>query len=134
MSGFDSHRLVALAEQMQLHVEQDRVGGVTWLLSIGDQVEVGARALHLGPERLASAADPLGQRQRGVVGRQHEHGVEDVGERPHLPHLETQIDRLGALGDRADGDHAVQGQVLNGDDGRQHLADAGRPVSRGKGH
>jgi len=28
MSGFDSRRLVRLAEAMQLHVEQDRVGGV----------------------------------------------------------------------------------------------------------
>ena len=41
MSGFDSQRLARLAEAMQLHVEQDRVGGVAWLLAAGDQVEVG---------------------------------------------------------------------------------------------
>src|SRR3954465_4592292 len=41
MSGFDSRRVARLAEAMQLHVEQDRVGGVAWLLSAGDQVEVG---------------------------------------------------------------------------------------------
>jgi CubicO group peptidase (beta-lactamase class C family) len=41
MSGFDSRRLARLAEAMQVHVEQDRVGGVAWLLAAGDQVEVG---------------------------------------------------------------------------------------------
>src|SRR3954465_10966851 len=41
MSGFDSRRVARLAEAMQLHVEQDRVGGVAWLLAAGDQVEVG---------------------------------------------------------------------------------------------
>src|SRR5689334_1268539 len=41
MSGFDRQRLVQLANVMQLHVEQDRVGGAAWLLAAGDQVEVG---------------------------------------------------------------------------------------------
>src|SRR3954468_12691263 len=41
MSGFDPRRLARLAEAMQLHVEQDRVGGAAWLLAAGDQVEVG---------------------------------------------------------------------------------------------
>lgn len=41
MSGFDCQRLARLAEAMQVHVEQDRVGGVAWLLAAGDQVEVG---------------------------------------------------------------------------------------------
>src|SRR4051794_41872514 len=41
MSGFDPRRLAHLAEALQLHVEQDRVGGVAWLLAAGDQVEVG---------------------------------------------------------------------------------------------
>ena len=41
MTGFDPQRLAHLAEAMQLHVEQDRVGGVAWLLAAGDQVEVG---------------------------------------------------------------------------------------------
>src|SRR5438105_8336519 len=42
MSGFDPQRLARLAQAMHDHVEQDRVGGVGWLLSAGDQVEVGA--------------------------------------------------------------------------------------------
>jgi CubicO group peptidase (beta-lactamase class C family) len=41
MSGFDPLRLARLAQVMQHHVEQDRVGGVAWLLAAGDQVEVG---------------------------------------------------------------------------------------------
>jgi CubicO group peptidase (beta-lactamase class C family) len=41
MSAFDSRRLARLAEAMQVHVEHDRVGGVAWLLSAGDDVEVG---------------------------------------------------------------------------------------------
>src|SRR4051794_41903456 len=41
MSGFDPQRIVRLAQAMQHHVEQDRVGGVGWLLAAGDQVEVG---------------------------------------------------------------------------------------------
>src|SRR5438445_9462571 len=41
MSGFDSQRLTRLARAMEHHVEQDRVGGVAWLLAAGDQVEVG---------------------------------------------------------------------------------------------
>ena len=41
MSGFDSRRVARLAEAMQRHVEQDRVGGAAWLLAAGDQVEVG---------------------------------------------------------------------------------------------
>jgi len=40
MSGFDARRLARLTEAMQVHVEQDRVGGVAWLLAAGDQVEV----------------------------------------------------------------------------------------------
>src|SRR4051812_43518565 len=41
MSGFDSQRLARLAGEMQLHVEQDRVGGLAWLVAADDQVEVG---------------------------------------------------------------------------------------------
>jgi CubicO group peptidase (beta-lactamase class C family) len=41
MSGLDTRRLARLAEVMHLHVEHDRVGGATWLLAAGDQVEVG---------------------------------------------------------------------------------------------
>src|SRR3954463_10617641 len=41
MSGFDPQRLARLAQAMHDHVEQDRVGGVAWLLSAGDQVDVG---------------------------------------------------------------------------------------------
>src|SRR3954468_11066532 len=41
MSGFDPQRLARLYQAMQHHVAQDRVGGVAWLLSAGDQVEVG---------------------------------------------------------------------------------------------
>ena len=41
MSGFDAQRLALLAQAMRLHVEQDEVGGVAWLLAAGDQVEVG---------------------------------------------------------------------------------------------
>src|SRR6476661_5835242 len=41
MSGFDAQRLALLAQAMRLHVKQDEVGGVAWLLSAGDQVEVG---------------------------------------------------------------------------------------------
>src|SRR5437764_2858052 len=40
MIGFDSQRLAHLTEVLQLHVEQDHVGGVAWLLAAGDQVEV----------------------------------------------------------------------------------------------
>ncbi len=38
---FDARRLARLAKAMQHHVEQDRVGGVAWLLAAGDQVEAG---------------------------------------------------------------------------------------------
>src|SRR3954447_24447386 len=41
MSGFDRRRLARLARAMQVHVEMDRVGGVSWLLAEGDHVEVG---------------------------------------------------------------------------------------------
>src|SRR4051794_20960245 len=41
MSGFDQQRLARVAQAMHDHVEQDGVGGVAWLLSAGDQVEVG---------------------------------------------------------------------------------------------
>jgi hypothetical protein len=41
MSGFDLRRLAHLGHAMHDHVEQDRVGGVAWLLAAGDQVEVG---------------------------------------------------------------------------------------------
>src|SRR3954462_5728337 len=41
MSGFDPQRLRRLAHAMQHHVDQDRVGGVAWLLAAGDQVNVG---------------------------------------------------------------------------------------------
>ncbi len=41
MSGFDPQRLARLAQTMQHHIEQDRVGGVAWLLAEGDHVEVG---------------------------------------------------------------------------------------------
>src|SRR4249919_4307005 len=41
MTGFDPQRLARLAHAMQHHVDEDRVGGVVWLLAIGDQVEVG---------------------------------------------------------------------------------------------
>ena len=41
MSGFDPQRLAHLDQAMQHAVEQDRVGGVAWLLAAGDQVEAG---------------------------------------------------------------------------------------------
>lgn len=41
MSGLDTRRLTRLAEVMDQHVDEDRVGGVAWLLAAGDQVEVG---------------------------------------------------------------------------------------------
>ncbi len=41
MSGFDPQRLARLAQAMQHHVDEDRVGGVVWLLGAGDRVEVG---------------------------------------------------------------------------------------------
>ena len=41
MSRFDAQRLARLAQAMRLHVEQDQVGGVAWLLAADDQVEVG---------------------------------------------------------------------------------------------
>src|SRR3954453_20322181 len=41
MSGFDRRRLAHLARAMEIQVEQDRVGGVAWLLAAGDRVEVG---------------------------------------------------------------------------------------------
>src|SRR3954453_21086194 len=41
MSGFYPQRLRRLAHAMQHHVDQDRVGGVAWLLAAGDQVNVG---------------------------------------------------------------------------------------------
>jgi CubicO group peptidase (beta-lactamase class C family) len=41
MSGFDPGRLARLAELMAGHVDQDRVGGVAWLVACGDDVEDG---------------------------------------------------------------------------------------------
>src|SRR3954447_10753427 len=41
MSGFDRQRLAHLARAMEIQVEKDRIGGVAWLLSAGDQLEVG---------------------------------------------------------------------------------------------
>src|SRR5438445_13283998 len=41
MSGFDAQRLAHLAQAMRLHVEQDEVGGVAWLLAADDHVDVG---------------------------------------------------------------------------------------------
>src|SRR5437764_4620576 len=41
MSGFDPQRLANLTQAIENHVEQDRVGGVAWLLAAGDQVEAG---------------------------------------------------------------------------------------------
>src|ERR671933_1045654 len=56
MSGLDRQRLARLNEVMQVHVEQDRVGGVAWLLAGGDQVEVGV-------------AGQLSRGERAPVGR-----------------------------------------------------------------
>lgn len=42
MTGLDPRRLAHLDRTMQRHVGQDHVGGVVWLLSVGDHVEVGA--------------------------------------------------------------------------------------------
>jgi CubicO group peptidase (beta-lactamase class C family) len=41
MGGYDAGRLARLVDAMELHVEQDRVGGAAWLLAAGDQTEVG---------------------------------------------------------------------------------------------
>jgi CubicO group peptidase (beta-lactamase class C family) len=41
MSGFDPGRLARLDELMAGHVDQDRVGGVAWLVACGDDVEDG---------------------------------------------------------------------------------------------
>jgi CubicO group peptidase (beta-lactamase class C family) len=41
MSGFDPQRLARLAQAAEHHVEQDRVGGLAWLVAAGDQVEAG---------------------------------------------------------------------------------------------
>src|SRR3954453_902222 len=41
MSGFDRQRLADLARAMQVQVEQDRAGGIAWLLAAGDHVDVG---------------------------------------------------------------------------------------------
>jgi CubicO group peptidase (beta-lactamase class C family) len=41
MSGFDPDRLTRLAEVMAGHVDQDRVGGLVWLVACGDDVEDG---------------------------------------------------------------------------------------------
>lgn len=41
MSGFDPRRITRLGRAMRREVEQDRVGGLAWLLAADDQVEVG---------------------------------------------------------------------------------------------
>jgi CubicO group peptidase (beta-lactamase class C family) len=41
MSAFDPQRMARLRAAMHVHVEQDRVGGVAWLVARGDEVEVG---------------------------------------------------------------------------------------------
>ena len=56
MNGFDRDRLRRLDGVMARHVEDDRVGGVTWLAARGDAVEVGsAGVLNRG------AASPVGR-------------------------------------------------------------------------
>ena len=41
MSGFDSGRLARLGDVMAGHVDRDTVGGIAWLVTCGDDVEVG---------------------------------------------------------------------------------------------
>ena len=41
MSAFDATRVARLRDVMTGHVDEDRVGGVAWLASVGDEVEVG---------------------------------------------------------------------------------------------
>jgi CubicO group peptidase (beta-lactamase class C family) len=41
MSGFDHQRVARLGAVMHGHVDEDRVGGMAWLLAKGDEVEVG---------------------------------------------------------------------------------------------
>jgi CubicO group peptidase (beta-lactamase class C family) len=40
MSAFDAARLARLRDVMAVHVDEDRVGGVAWLASVGGDVEV----------------------------------------------------------------------------------------------
>ena len=56
MNGFDRARISRLGEAMTSHVEQDRVGGVAWLVDRGEEVEVGV-AGHL----TRGAAAPVGR-------------------------------------------------------------------------
>src|SRR4051812_33251232 len=42
MSGSEPQRMAGLRAAMHAHVEQDRVGGLAWLVASGDEVEFGA--------------------------------------------------------------------------------------------
>src|SRR3954470_22061291 len=59
MSGFDRQRLARLARAMQVQVEQDRVGGVAWLLAAGDHVEVGVAGRLTRGERTLVGRDSI---------------------------------------------------------------------------
>ena len=69
MSRFDATRVARLRDVMTGHVDEDRVGGVAWLASVGDEVEFGfvGRLTREGPElvgrdslfRIASMTKPI---------------------------------------------------------------------------
>lgn len=59
MTAFDPHRLARLADAIQRQVDQDRIGGVAWLLAVDDQVEVGAAGVLTRGEPAPVARDTV---------------------------------------------------------------------------
>src|SRR3954469_23519442 len=59
MSGFDRRRLARLSDAMQVHVEEDRVGGVAWLLAADDDVDVAVAGRLTRGETTAVSRDSI---------------------------------------------------------------------------